>query len=499
MFCEQCGARNDDDALFCRQCGSPLRRENDQYPGGQPADPVYGDGLYSGQADQNQQYGGEPGYQNGQYDGNPGYQNGQYGGNAGYQNGPYGENQGYGNQQYGSNSGYQNYGDPQDRRQRKPIPKTAFVIGAEVIAAVALVIGSAKIMEKKCSPETAALEFWKAAAEADWSTAYDYCEFPDSEMLTKQMFVNAHASDTDTIDYKSVEVTDAASVAADQLDSIGSLFGFDTDSLIDSAVGNTYVITYQEVGESETKYEYLNLSKTGKKQFLFWDEWKVTSSELYAKDVNLNVPAEAEVALNGETVSSEYEAADPDDSSRKEITFPYLFAGDYQMEITEEGMRTYRTVLAVDEYGVDTSYYDLKPSSEILESLSQQAGEDIQTILEAAVDGKSFAKIEELFSSDTLVDGDAQDDYESLIEQIKGNGSTSGVITFSLDNMKVSSEGDASDQGIELTVTADRSVTYRRYYGSGSDDDNITMYCDYVKEDGEWKLTNMPVNSGHIY
>ncbi len=449
MFCSQCGAKNTDDSLFCSECGAPLH--DDPAPQQRPVE-----------------------------------------------------------QQF---TGNQFQAVPIQRKPRKPISKAVIVIAIEAVAAAGLIAAGAKIMGDRCSANTAALEYWKATAECDWGTAYEYCEFPDSEMLTKQMFVNAHAGDTEKINYKTAEVVDVKSVVSgyadqysDELNSLGALFGVDSDAILDQAseaidtyAGNTSVVVYQEVGSSEQKYEYVTVSKTGKKQFLFWDEWKVTSSDLFAEQVSINVPSGAAVTVNGTTVSGAFEQAVTEDANRKVITFPYLFTGEYQVSVTDAGMKEYRNLMQVTSYGAEDSYVQLVPDEETLETVCQQAGDDIEEILNAAFDGKSFSAVKDLFSSDALSSGDAKSDYEYILERIEGNGSTSGVVLFSLDDMSVSAEPASNASVIDAVVKADRSVTYRRYSSSGSDSDRLTLYASYVKEGEEWKLVRFPISSSDIY
>ncbi len=519
MYCRQCGTQNDDTALFCRQCGAPLRegreqemrndpgqyQQYDEAAGQDPYEAPYENQGYQDQGYQNREYQNQ-GYQDQQYQ-NGGYRDQGYQYQE-YQDGPYQE-QPYQDYDDGREGG--NYQKPvNDRRPpRKPLSKMVWVIAAEAVAAAALIFGSYKIISSKFSPETVALNYWKAAAECNWEEAYEYCEFPDSEFLTKEMYLDAHASDTEKIDYKSAEVTDIASAASgyldeysDSLGSIASLFGVDTRQLINDAAsyaGDIYVITYKEKGSSEEKTDYLTLSKTGKKQFLLLDEWTVTPTETYSEDVRLNVPAEAQVTLNGSAVAADYEEVVADDTSRKIVTFRYLFNGSYQLAVSEEGMESYQDLWEVSSNDYDISRIDLHPSQEVLESVCEQAGTDIQTILEAALDSRSFSKIEDLFSEEALTDGDVQTDYENLVDKIKGDGKNSGVLSLTLKNLKTSSDGTLSDNRIELSTEADRSVSYIRYYGDGSSSDSITMYSSYVKDGDSWKLENLPITSGLIY
>ncbi len=489
MFCAECGKENDDQARFCRECGAPMQ------PGPVPVREVRVPQNPPAREDRVPQ---EPPVQE------PVRRNG-----SGPQMQPpyYMEN--------GRNA--QQHQQRQNRpvgQKRKPVSKAAVILAAEAVAAVALIAGGYKIMEQKCSPKTVALEYWKASADCDWGRVYDLCEFPESSLLSKQLFVDVHGSDSEKINYKNVEVSDASGAVSDylnqysgELDSIGSLFGVDADELIGAASGaagtaaaNTYVVTWQEVGVPEEKHSFVVLSRTGKKHFLFWDEWKVTSADLYSSDVAVNIPAAAELELNGVPVSSELKKKDGEDSSRAVVTFPYLFAGSYQLKVSEEGMEEYRSLMNVTDSGSDTDYIRLVPSKEILEAVCEQAGKDIQAVLEAAQDDKSFSSVKDLFSDSARKDGYAESDYDYLVKKIAGTGmSDGGVNSFSLKKMKMSAQSEAEGAEIRVSVKANRSVSYRSYRSNPSISDKITLEFTYTRDGGDWKLTELPIRSGDIY
>ena len=205
MFCPNCGAKNEENAKFCGECGTSLQMNG---PAGQPeADPENAWADVRPQEDpenpaedggvqvrpENPESGAQPQPDlknseeaaGAQVDpGNGGMPAGaqadpwMQGGDpnqgryqaGGIQGQPYGPGYGPGGPQY----------PPKVKKPRRPIPKAAVVIAAEVIAAVGLIVGIAKVMGDRYSPETVAMSYWKATAACQWAAAYDYCEFPES-------------------------------------------------------------------------------------------------------------------------------------------------------------------------------------------------------------------------------------------------------------------------------------------------------------------------------
>lgn len=517
MFCPECGAKNDDGSLFCGECGTRLIEEEKV----QPADDREREAKAPNEQE-NPQPGGGPqrGFQPGggpqrgfQPGGEPqrGFQPGEGSQKGSSMNGGYyqGNPQPDMNQQMRSQQPRPQQPRPQRSgtvKTRKPVSKTAIGIVIEVIAAIALIIGIGKVLSDKFSPEKVAMDYWKAAAACEWASAYEYCDFPDSELLTKQMYINANSNNTEPIPYKSVHITDAGTAAgkmldqyADGLNELGSLFGVDVNDTVEQAKkqlnatdARNYVVEYLTKGSAEKEYSYLSLTKTGKKCFLFWDEWKVSSSDSWVKDVQFEIPQAATMSLNGVSVQGTVETMEEE---RQRITIPYLFAGDYQMEVSEDGMEPYRKVIHINSYGCEDSYVYLLPAKETIQTLAQQAGDDVKLVLDSALEGKDFSEIQSRFTQQAISDGYVKNDYEDL-KELKGDGEDSGIISLSLKNMKTTLTGDVSERYVYLKMTADMEKTYRQYWTDtpGEYSGDITLEIVYMRDGDEWKLAELPVS-----
>lgn len=444
MFCPECGTRNEDDARFCAACGTSLVEfQTQQEPMFQPQYQQASQGQPYQQAPQGQPYQQTP-------QGQP------------YQQAP-----------------QQQYQPP--RPPKKPVPKALIAVVFECLLAIGLIVGIVLTLNNKFSPESVALKYWKAVMAHEWGQAYDCCEFPDNDLLTKQMYVNVSAADNSgaPLQYKSVRVEKENNWTAG-------------DSDTNDRNAGSYVIRYMVKGSASEETDYLTLVKTGKKKFLFWDEWKVTSSDSWSQDVYFEIPVGATLKLNGVEVT---DADVTEDAYGQYLTIPYLFTGSYQMEVEGPGMEPYRANTYVDYYGCEDSYVSLRPSTETVKSVMAQAEADFKTIMDSALAGADFSTIENLFSEDMIANEGALDEYEDLLE-ITGDGVDEGVVTLMLGPLTVYLDGDSYENTIYLIGEARMSETYLQYWTEelGEYDSDVEFYFTYVKEGDTWKLDNMPVS-----
>lgn len=98
---------------------------------------------------------------------------------------------------------------------------------------------------------------------------------------------------------------------------------------------------------------------------------------------------------------------------------------------------------------------------------------------------------------DGVSDGYAEEDYADLVEELRGDGSTSGIVSLQLSNASIELDSTPNSWYMDFYVTMDRYETYRRSWSDdlGEDDYELTVYCNYEKDGDEWKLSDLPVNS----
>lgn len=137
MFCQNCGAKNEDTSVFCGECGVKLEKEVEQTPSSSqaPVQPMLQPGMM-------------PATQ---------FPNGMQ--------------------------------QPQVAMPpKKPISKLIWVMAAEVIAILFCMYAIKGKVEEVLSPERVAEEYFIDMVNGDYSDTYDMLELPDRKYLTKEAY-----------------------------------------------------------------------------------------------------------------------------------------------------------------------------------------------------------------------------------------------------------------------------------------------------------------------
>lgn len=365
---------------------------------------------------------------------------------------------------------YEEMDELEEQSERKwRLSKKLLIPVCEAGAAVVLFILLMVSIGSHFSPEKSVKGYYEAILNKQWDKAYAYCSFPDDEMLSQQMYVDVHANDTKRETYKSLKVEKAGKSGEDS-------------NL------TTYRVEYWITGETEKRQEEIQVTK-GDGGFLFWNKWEVVPGNVWAKDVQFKIPESAKLTLNGASVENGKNGED----GMKTITLPYLFLGEYQMEVSSKGMTSYRDWITVDENGSDKSEVVLSVSEDEKQQLTSKFAEDLTAILKMALNEDSFGKAEQYFSEETFQDDKIKEQYEKLVEV----GEESGTTGFTIANIEASvKESEGSPDKLSLLVTMDVEIEYKKsLFGSKrTEEKTYENYVDYEKDGKEWKLASFPIS-----
>lgn len=466
MFCPNCGTKNDDDAVFCGNCGARIIEEN---PGPAQSSGVSLSKETAQSTPDVQGTTGEPEANGTQ----PQAAQGAY--NA----------QGMPNMQ----SQYQQNGMPNQPRQagtfklsKKVITLIAAAVAVIVAAVVFVNVGKSATDYKKL-----AIKYVKAVEEGDWDKAYSLMNLPESEFLTKEAFIKANEEDT------TVEIIN---IAARDLTDVTSLV--DSDENLGS---KSVVVTYSYAGSS-SNVKYVYLDKMNSKAMLFFDKYKVSSDGVVAFDSVIKVPAGSKLYINGTEVSESYKSSNNSTEKIDYYIIPFLFQGDNTIKVTSEYAEDIEEVVNFygtgDIYSVSSSNMVYK--NDMIEAAKTQASQDLEKIAAAAVAQKKFSEVglgyltsaESTLSSyySNLV-GDCHTSYKD-VQSLKISDAT---LKASSTNVNV----DSSDglPYIKISVSYNLTGTYIYKYNNETRDgknSSASATLSYKYNNGQWQMYKMSLS-----
>lgn len=440
--CPNCGTVNMDDAQFCENCGTGL----------QAAGPNYAPGT------------------------NPAQNN----------NGLIG--QAVPNQNYNANNGYGMMSQP---AQRKPIPKWVPILVAEIAALALCIYGLTGVWKKGGSPERAAENYFVHIANGDWEKAYGQLDVEDSEFINAELFEKAQAQECLGI-VSNYQLSSQNNKAINELTSelsglvedlgLGEYLNQEEGSSLEQFVK----IDYRIKGDTENNTYLAVLNKTPA-------GWKIGASGLIYKDYCVYVPKGAGVELDGISLKDNYKLPEGEYEDGGEFMdvyqIPQIFYGTHEIKITMEDMEDVIETFQID-YGSSQYYKEsMKVKEEVLDALAQKAGENMQKIYSAAMAGKGFKTVENLFTSSEEARKGIKESYENLLSGLNEGSSQPTKANF--QNIT----GDVYGSEVEMSFDYDLDYRYEDWWDEewevGNYKGEDQWVFQFVKEDGNWVQTNL--------
>ncbi|MCI8491283.1 MAG: zinc-ribbon domain-containing protein [Lachnospiraceae bacterium] len=424
MFCQACGSRNRDDAVFCENCGTRLDKGEPEMPVQAQTPPVYGAQMQPMPAPP-----------------------------------------------------VPPASAPIETvyvKPVKPVEKWVILFIAEVaVAALALIFlfhNAAKLFEASKIGE----RYFVAAANGDWREAYRMLEVEESD------FINADAFET-------VNQTNRFPMV--------NTYSVNEQKELDlGALGTTVQITYRGLGDSYDSAYNVVLNRQPKKQFLFFDNWKVSADQIIMSDCTVQVPKGAAASVDGVELTAQSAGLSQSEEGYDIYTIPALFQGEHSVTVSMEGMETV-------EDSFDTGYnngyrlYEMQVSEETAREVIAAGGSNLQEIYAAALGGSTYATIQNLFTSNE--ESGIEEDYQNLLEAMQNDDYYRiESIAFSEISGTSYSYTDDGVMVIEVSIpfTYQLDYTYedwdeKQQQETYSSTDSVTFY--FIQENGSWVLNNL--------
>lgn len=289
------------------------------------------------------------------------------------------------------------------------------------------------------APQAAGRNYVEACLAGDWNSAYDVCQFPDSTFLTRKNYVNA-------MTWKAKQ--DGSD--GQETPEIKSFFMRRKQSL-ETGGNRIYTVRYTLKGVSDSKEETMEIAAGDIVKWNF-KEWYVVPKDSYVTDVEITVPANASLYLDGVQVGKKYLKETADTVSVYKI--PYLFIGGHTIELTEAKKDPYREIILVEDNSSMEFLPDLKLNDSTGKVIADRVEESLDKVFTAVVTGKAFDTIKDEFSADTAVQADAREQYQQIRDAYLNSDTNTGITSVTISSISTTVTSTENQMKIETDVTA---------------------------------------------
>lgn len=289
------------------------------------------------------------------------------------------------------------------------------------------------------APQAAGRNYVEACLAGDWNSAYDVCQFPDSTFLSRKNYVNAMTWKAKQNGSEGQETPE-----------IKSFFMRRKQSL-ETGENRIYTVRYTLKGVSDSQEETMEIAAGDIVKWNF-KEWYVVPKDSYVTDVEITVPANASLYLDGVLVGKKYLKETADTVSVYKI--PYLFIGGHTIELTEAKKDPYREIILVEDNSSMEFLPDLKLNDSTGKVIADRVEESLDKVFAAAVNGKAFSTIKDEFSADTAVQADAKEQYQQIRDAYLNSDTNTGITSVTISSISTTVTSVENQMKVETDVTA---------------------------------------------
>ncbi len=350
------------------------------------------------------------------------------------------------------------------KKQRKPLSKFFM---AEVGILVIAIIACVGIYKMNLSPEKVAENYVKACNNGDWNAVYQMSDYNSkgNEFLKKDAYITAK-----TIAGKS-QTKNKVTI---------------TSSYKRSGNLNQATVTVRYKDENSDQKQDVKLKKKGL-------VWKIQPEEdvfQTVKDAQIIVPADAKVSVDKIKLGKDIK--DKTKGSKDTYTMPKMFGNTHYIEVTMEGAKDYVKIASLENPLEIIPTY----TKDTYKKLSSQAQEDLNKIINAAINDKRYSEIDIFKNIPAEFESDMKENYEKLRDdRLLREDSWERITSYEFYNIEVTmTNGMYSTENAEcacvfVTLTGDTKEKHLNKRGEEEIIDSSDVYtlC-YEKNEKGWIL-----------
>lgn len=237
------------------------------------------------------------------------------------------------------------------------------------------------------SYENVAERYFKATNNCNWEYVYDQLQLPEGEFLTKDLFMKVNEETTKN---------EVSSYSINNATSVSTAFGQNKHNDDTRAIH----INYKLKGEDNDKNQTIQLAKQDNKELLFFDKYKIASSD----DVVLNsflikVCNDATVFLDGIQLTDHY--LKEQGNASKTYSINYVFRGNHNVKITQDNMEDSEATVKVLYNAYNYTFVNPVIRADIMSHLQDNSPMLMDRFYEAIINNKDFSTLSDLFIDDS--------------------------------------------------------------------------------------------------
>lgn len=362
------------------------------------------------------------------------------------------------------------------RQPKKPMSIFSKIILAEfVIAAVLGILFTMKVKEY-VSPEYVAKQYFAAVMSGDGKRAYRMVQVEGDDFINEEQFQNV----VENMSHEKV-----------------SNFQIKEKEKNKDSYTHYIEIDYRLKEDTNDYNMLLTLEKSKEKKWMLFDDWKVNVGNYIVRDISIEAKKGSKITIDGKELSNDQISKQQNEAGNMVYTIPRMFQGEYRVVITNDMYEDIVFEMNIDKE--EEQYYSRTGTilkKETVEKVMETAKTDFKTLWESAGEKKSFSEVK--MQSITTGNSEVQNEYENVVSQI-ADKDTTGIKNLNFGEFQVTAQQmenyDFDEPCIKVQFVSDvayTAVTSNWWTGDleeNQDSTNgYTANLSYVYQDDGWKL-----------
>lgn len=463
MFCPQCGMKNEDDAVFCSNCGADVSQAFSEAVAA----------LSQGSGTESQSSFLAPA------------------------------------QNFNPSPTYAYQAGTVAVKPRTPVKTSTKVILAIIVALAVACAVLYNVARQMSSPEEYARNYFEAIQDKDWAKTYSFLGVTESDFINESNFAQMMGKSVGTEKIVNYSILNGKAAKEGNNKSDGS------GDQLKSGLTKAVTVQYTTQGDTEPQTLQVLLIKQPEKKFLFFDTWKVSPADYITPKLSVTVPYGTTAYLNNVKIDEKYktESNSPSDSSdtsgnsadqgKQPVNYliKNIFTGTYTLKVTSPYTEDYTQTIPAQGNDANAEINSLKLKQTVLDEVSKQPEEIIRNLYASALAGKDFDSVKDYFDPSADVQNNMKQRYHDVLSSIATSAdSTSGFKSISFSDFQPQVVN--SEAGPNMAVTVQTSFDYSftgvepSFYGSdsptqeysGSNSDTINF--EFELSDGKWLVSD---------